>query len=164
MVIGGQALLLYGEPRLTKDIDITLGIGLEGLATIMALVSELEFKPLVSDPEAFVKETMVFPVAEEKSGIRIDFIFSYSSYEKQAIERANEIKLGDTMVRFASLEDIIIYKILAGRPRDIEDVESILLKNPGYDTPYINKWLFEFSTALGRDYVAEFQAIINKLK
>ncbi|NVL90146.1 MAG: hypothetical protein HWN69_04000 [Desulfobacterales bacterium] len=25
MVIGGQAVLLYGEPRLTKDIDITLG-------------------------------------------------------------------------------------------------------------------------------------------
>ena len=31
MVIGGQAVLLYGEPRLTKDIDITLGIGIDGL-------------------------------------------------------------------------------------------------------------------------------------
>jgi len=29
MVIGGQAVLLYGEPRLTRDIDITLGIGVE---------------------------------------------------------------------------------------------------------------------------------------
>jgi hypothetical protein len=27
MIIGGQAVLLYGEPRLTKDIDITLGRG-----------------------------------------------------------------------------------------------------------------------------------------
>ena len=26
MIIGGQALLLYGEPRLTKDIDVTLGV------------------------------------------------------------------------------------------------------------------------------------------
>ncbi len=26
MVIGGQAVLLYGEPRLTEDIDITLGL------------------------------------------------------------------------------------------------------------------------------------------
>lgn len=25
MIIGGQAVLIYGEPRLTKDIDITLG-------------------------------------------------------------------------------------------------------------------------------------------
>jgi hypothetical protein len=27
MLIGGQAVLLYGEPRLTCDIDITLGAG-----------------------------------------------------------------------------------------------------------------------------------------
>jgi len=27
MIIGGQAVLIYGEPRLTRDIDITLGIG-----------------------------------------------------------------------------------------------------------------------------------------
>ncbi|MCS7144150.1 MAG: hypothetical protein NZ879_03930 [Archaeoglobaceae archaeon] len=31
MLIGGQALLLYGEPRLTKDIDLTLGVGIEEL-------------------------------------------------------------------------------------------------------------------------------------
>ena len=29
MLIGGQAVLLYGEPRLTRDIDVTLGVGLE---------------------------------------------------------------------------------------------------------------------------------------
>jgi len=34
MVIGGQAVLLYGEPRLTKDIDITLGKGIESLEKI----------------------------------------------------------------------------------------------------------------------------------
>jgi hypothetical protein len=26
MVIGGQAVLIYGEPRLTRDIDITVGV------------------------------------------------------------------------------------------------------------------------------------------
>lgn len=29
MVIGGQALLVYGEPRFTKDIDVTLGLDAE---------------------------------------------------------------------------------------------------------------------------------------
>ena len=68
------------------------------------------------------------------------------------------------MVRFASLEDVVIHKILAGRPRDIEDIESILLKNPGYDAPYIIKWLAEFGTALDRDYTSELQALIKKLE
>ncbi|MDI3467220.1 MAG: hypothetical protein OJF50_006041 [Nitrospira sp.] len=31
MIIGGQAVLLYGEPRLTRDIDVTLGI--DGIAS-----------------------------------------------------------------------------------------------------------------------------------
>jgi hypothetical protein len=31
MLIGGQAVLVHGEPRLTRDIDITLGVGPEGL-------------------------------------------------------------------------------------------------------------------------------------
>ena len=35
-------------------------------------------------------------------------------------------------------------KIFAGRPRDLEDVRSILLKNPDLDRKYIRKWLKEF--------------------
>jgi hypothetical protein len=37
MVIRGQAVLLYGEPRLTKDIDITLGVGVDRLGEMMAI-------------------------------------------------------------------------------------------------------------------------------
>ena len=34
--------------------------------------------------------------------------------------------------------------IIAGRPRDLEDVRSVLLKNPGADWSYIRHWLQEF--------------------
>jgi hypothetical protein len=33
MIIGEQAVLIYGEPRLTKDIDIILGTDIEDLKT-----------------------------------------------------------------------------------------------------------------------------------
>jgi predicted nucleotidyltransferase len=163
MIIGGQAVLLYGEPRLTKDIDITLGLGIEGLDRIMAVVSALKLKPLVSNPEDFVKETMVLPVADERSGIRVDLIFSFSPYEQQAIGRARGIRLGQADVKFASLEDVIIHKMLAGRPRDVEDIQSILLKNPDYDASYIKKYLAEFDVALDRNYSSEFQELVRKL-
>ena len=29
IIIGGQAVLLYGEPRLTRDIDIILGLSID---------------------------------------------------------------------------------------------------------------------------------------
>lgn len=49
MVIGGQAVLLYGEPRLTKDIDITLGIGIEELQKIKDVIDALDLKYLTPE-------------------------------------------------------------------------------------------------------------------
>jgi len=163
IVIGGQALLVYGEPRLTRDIDITLGIGIEGLDRIKGVVEKLKFKYLISDVEDFVQETMVLPVLDEKSGIRVDFIFSFSPYERQAINRANDIKLGKTAVKFAALEDVVIHKIIARRARDIEDVKSVLLKNPDYDSEYIRHWLAEFDKSLKEDFIELFDKIVDEL-
>lgn len=164
MIIGGQAVLLYGEPRLTKDIDIALGIGVDRLGEVRKIVQKLALKILVDSPENFVRKTMVLPVIDEKTGIRIDFIFSFSPYEKQAIERAVGIKFGKTQVRFASREDVVIHKIIAGRARDIEDVKAVLLKNPNYDSKYIQEWLKEFDKSLDRSFSDTFKKIAREVK
>ena len=46
MIIGGQAVLLHGEPRLTRDIDITLGVNADHLDALLPVVQELALKPL----------------------------------------------------------------------------------------------------------------------
>lgn len=164
MVIGGQAVLLYGEPRLTKDIDITLGIGVDGLPRVLAVVAGTGWNVLVEDPEDFVGRTMVLPVADPGSGIRIDFIFSHLEYERQAIQRAKAVAVGGrTSVNFATLEDVVVHKIVAGRARDMEDVRSILLKNPEYDRPYIERWLAEFERAVGGDLRGSFGKIVDEI-
>lgn len=161
MVIGGQAVLLYGEPRLTRDIDITLGISADQYKTMLALTRRLGLKTLTDNPADFVKKTMVLPVLDEKSGIRIDFIFSFSPYEKQAIERGRSVTFSAGIgVQFGQLEDIVIHKVIAGRPRDIEDVKSILLKNPAFDRKYITEWLMEFDKGLDARYLDSFNRIL----
>ena len=162
MVIGGQAVLIYGEPRLTKDIDITLGVGVSKLNEINSIVEKLNLKILVD--ENFVQNTMVLLVIDEKTGIRVDFIFSFSLYEKQAIKRATDIKFGNTIVRFASLEDLVIHKIIAGRAIDIEDVRSIILKNPDYNAEYIKRWLQEFDKSLNEKFLKVFQRIVKEIR
>ncbi len=147
MIIGGQAVLLYGEPRLTRDIDITLGVDIDKLDELHAVARELSLKPIPKDLADFVKETMVFPAIDEITGIRVDFVFSYTPYETQAIQRAKKVLIKGQEVCFASPEDVIIHKIFAGRPRDLEDVRTIVLKNPHLDLPYIRDWLTEFDTS-----------------
>ena len=163
MVIGGQAVLLYGEPRLTRDIDITLGIGVNESEKIRRIVSIIGLKILVKNPKEFVERNMVLPTIEKKSGIRVDFIFSFSPYERQAIERGKDIKLGRTLVRFAYLEDVVIHKVIAGRARDMEDVKSILLKNPKYDSGEIARWLKEFDHSLGENFLKVFRKIEKEI-
>lgn len=164
IVIGGQAVLLYGEARFTKDIDITLGIDTDGLEKVLGLSGELGLKILVSDAQKFVKENMVLPLLEKKSGIRIDLIFSFSPFERQAIQRSKTVKFGKTVVHFASLEDLVIHKMIAGRPRDIEDVRTVLLKNPRFDESYILKWLNNFNHTLGKGSALVFKRIVKETK
>jgi predicted nucleotidyltransferase len=149
MVIGGQAVLLYAEPRLTRDIDITLGLSAARLPTLLEIITVLGLKVRVQSAEDFVRQTMVLPCEEAASSIRIDFIFSTSPYEAVALSRVRRVKIGGSEVRYASVEDLIIHKLVAARPRDIEDVRSVLLRNPGYDRAYVQRWLEDFEQVTG---------------
>jgi hypothetical protein len=144
MIIGGQAVLFYGTPRMTKDIDITLGVGTGSLDLVVQTIKAIGIEIIPEDFGAFVERTYVLPTMEKESGIRIDFIFSLTPYERLAIARATPALLGRTKVMFASVEDVIIHKVFAGRARDMEDVRSIMIKNPGVDRGYVRKWLKEF--------------------
>ena len=164
MIIGGQAVLMYGEPRLTKDIDITLGVGIDKFKTVEQIIKNLGFKILVENPEAFIKEFMIIPALDEESSIKIDFIFSFTPYETQAINRSKKVKFGNTNINFASIEDLIIHKIIAGRARDLEDVRMLLVKNKKFDKDYIVKWLGEFDKSLGENFSDKFNRILEELK
>ena len=146
MVIGGQAVLVYGRARLTRDIDITLGIDTDGFSLVEKVCKKLNLRILPEKPEEFAGETKVLPTEEPKSKIRVDFVFSFSEYERKALERVVPVQIDNYPVMFASCEDVIIHKMIAARAVDAEDVKSILIKNKdSIDLEYINGWLLEFS-------------------
>jgi len=161
MVIGGQAVQLYGEPRMTRDIDLTLGLGSEGLDRVLRVCGACGLKPLPAVPAEFVRETMVLPALEERTGIRVDFVFSFTDYERQAIGRSRPVEFGGVSVRFAAVEDVVIHKLVAGRPRDLEDVRSVVVKNPGLDCGYVEEWLGGFDRALDRDISSSFRRLLE---
>lgn len=155
MLIGSQALLLHGEPRLTRDVDVALGAGLDALPLVLEAAGEMLFE-LLADPETFTRRTMVLPCRELTSRIRVDFIFSHLPYESEAIARAIRVPIRRARVRFASAEDLVIHKVIAGRPRDLEDARSVLVKNPGLDREFVRRTLAWFSAALGQLLVERF--------
>ncbi|MGH7676647.1 MAG: nucleotidyl transferase AbiEii/AbiGii toxin family protein [Gemmatimonadales bacterium] len=156
MLIGGQAVLVHGRPRLTEDIDLTLGAAPDRLADLVAVCDSLGLVPLPPHFERFVRETFVLPCRDSATGMRVDFIFSTTPYERQAIDRAVRVQVGGEAVRVAAAEDLILHKLFAGRARDVEDAESVVRrKGRELDWAYLSRWATEFSRVPGREALPE---------
>ncbi len=157
MIIGGQAVLVYGRPRLTRDVDVTLGVDCDKFVTVEAVCRKLGLRILPVNPEEFAQQTRVLPAEDANLRIRVDFIFSFTPYEAQALNRGKKVMMAGYPARFASCEDVIIHKMVAGRAVDLEDVRSMLIKNrSSVDFEYIERWLAEFNK------IPEYSDILEK--
>jgi hypothetical protein len=162
MIIGGQAVLLHGEPRLTQDIDVTLGVGPDSIATVLDAVDSLGLQPLPDDPTSFARQHYVLPVAESQTRVRVDLIFSTTPYERAAIERAVVVQIVGAPVCFATAEDLILHKLFAGRPRDLEDARGVINRQgEKLDWRYLEKWAEQFSQVEGK---AELPRLLEALR
>ena len=99
-----------------------------------------------------MRETFVLPARHTGTGIRVDFIFSTTPYEHQAIQRATTVELEGVAVPFASAEDLLLHKLFAGRPRDLEDAVGVIRrKGKELDWGYLERCTREFATVPGRE-------------
>ncbi len=163
MLIGGQAVLVHGEPRLTQDIVVTLGVGPERLPDALAVCQVVALEPLPSNVAEFVRETFVLPAADALTGMRVDLIFSTTPYEAQAIRRTVLVKLAGEDIPFATAEDLILHKLFAGRARDLEDVVGIIQRRSAVlDWDYLRSWAKEFSGVPGREDLIDTLEILRR--
>jgi len=79
------------------------------------------------------------------------------------MERVRPVNMEGIDVKFASAEDLIIHKVFAGRPRDMEDVKTVLVKNPALDIHYIRRWLNELGEATGESFVTRFEDVLESV-
>jgi len=154
MVIGGLANAVWGEPRATLDIDVTVAAQtadcdrlIEGLAS--------HFTPLVADPSGFVEATHVLPL-ESRTGIRVDLIFGLLPFERDAIARATGVMVQGVEVSFCTAEDLILLKIISTRERDRSDVQGIVRRLlPQLDLGYLEPRIEEMAQLLERPEILE---------
>lgn len=84
-----------------------------------------------------------------EGAIDIDLSLGALPFEYEVIDRSSMIDVSPGVsIRVASPEDIIIMKAVAGRGRDIMDIENIIRANPDLDVERIRRWVREFSAVL----------------
>ncbi len=151
--IGGIALQWWGEPRFTRDVDVTILVEPGKEEAVLKKIFSV-FRPRIPDAFEFALKNRVCLV-QSKQGYEIDISLGIPGYEEEIMNRAVECKLGkNKYVRICSAEDLIIHKAVAGRPQDLSDIESIIIRQgEKLNLKYIRKWLREFSKVLETDEI-----------
>ncbi len=126
-IIGGIAVQRWGEPRLTRDVDVTL---LTGLGEEEKYVDEIlkHFASRVSDARDFaLTRRVMLLMTEDKSDI--DLALGGLPFEERAVGRASDFEFYPSMtLRTCSAEDLIVMKAFAGREQDWGDVKGIIAR------------------------------------
>ncbi len=128
-VFGAQAVLLWGRPRFTADIDVTVRLDTLAPVDFAASMERAGFALRVSADDDFVKRTRVLPFVHAPTGWLLDVVLAGPGLEDMFIARAVNVDLGEGVhVPVIRAEDLIVTKLLASRPKDIDDVRGILLE------------------------------------
>ena len=126
-LIGAIALQRWGEPRATRDVDITLlcPFGNEAAAADRLLS---KFKPRIDDARDFAMRRRVL-LLWGGDGIGVDVAFGALPFEERCVDRATDWELSPEIVlHTCSAEDLVVLKTFAGRGQDWVDINGILVR------------------------------------
>jgi hypothetical protein len=154
-IIGGIAVQRWGQPRLTRDVDVTILVP-AGQEEPLLRELLLAFPGRVDDALGFALVNRALPVLVP-GGSEADITLGLPGYEEGAIARAVDYDLGDArVVKLCSAEDLVIHKAVAGRPQDLMDIEGIVARQRDrLDLAYLRPRLAEFSSLLDDPEVAQ---------
>ena len=137
-LIGGLASSIRGRVRVTADIDIVVDCNVAKAIDFLEQLDEKVFRPFVEDPELSIRQFFILPIEDVTSGIRIDMAIGESGFEKMIVQRAS--MPDGYSVPVATAEDLLLMKLMAGRPQDIGDVKGIVEQSRGLiDWSYCEK-------------------------
>ena len=123
-VFGAQAVVAYGVPRLSADVDVTIRLTPDNPIAFADAMQGGGFVLRVADPQ-FVERTRVMPFVHTATGMPVDIVLAASGLEDMFLSRVRSIDIGGTSVPMLDLEDLVIAKVLAGRPKDIGDAQAL---------------------------------------
>jgi len=148
LVIGGVAASLLGKPRLTADVDAVMLVSADDLPRLIQSAAQEGLTPRMANAEAFARRHRVLLLQHQETGIGVDISLGMLPFEVEAVERGILHSLGEVAIRLPTPEDLIIFKAVAHRPKDMLDIQAIIASHPDLDRARIEDWMRQFAQAL----------------
>lgn len=130
-VIGGLAVSARAEPRATRDIDVAVAVDGDHQAeqivstlTAMGYAIEAVLEHKITGRMATVR---LRAPGESALGVLVDLFFASSGVEPEIVRDAGILELWPEMsLRVAAIGHLLALKVLAARPKDLEDIQWLL--------------------------------------
>jgi hypothetical protein len=152
--IGGLAVLRWGEPRETIDVDLTLLTGFGTEAEYVRVLTDA-FAARVENPMDFALTYRVL-LLRSTSGVGLDISLAGLPFEAGVIARSTVFTYPPAFsLRTCSAEDLIVYKAFADRAKDWADIEGMVIRNAWVDWVYIDSQLAPLAELKAAPHILE---------
>lgn len=135
---GAIAYNYYGPERFTHDVDVLVLIPdlkapalVEELRKHGAVRSEQDSLPVELRPMLDDWRSKAHLTAFVLGGVIVEVFVPWHPFHHRVLDRSPEVELGDRRIRIHSPEDLIVFKKIFDRPKDITDIRAILLAQKG---------------------------------
>ncbi len=149
---------------MTRDVDATVVGGLVPLPALVRLLLEYGLVPRIPDALEFAGINQVLLLRHEPTGVDVDLSIAWLPFELAAIDAAEPVAIAGLKIPIALAEDLIIYKAVAFRPQDQQDIERLLgLYRSSVDLDRVRRVVAEFADALEEpDRLRDLETLIRK--
>ena len=131
-------MLRWGEPRFTRDVDVTLLCPFGSEDQVSAPLLESGYAGRIPDAREFARRNRVL-LLQSPGGVPIDIALAALPFEEGLVARSSLFEFeAESALRTCSAEDLMVLKLFAFRPRDVLDAETIVVRQRGaLDWQYI---------------------------
>jgi len=147
MLVGSLASGVYGQPRLTNDIDVVVEVDLNQVRRLCGAFPPSDNDVSLAAAEQAVRHGGQFNVLHPSSGNKIDFMIARRDAwgREQLSRRRKELVFPDRSGYTASREDVILGKLWyfaeGGSEKHLRDIASILQTGAEeIDFAYVTNW------------------------
>lgn len=151
MVSGSTAMGYYAQPRMTRDIDIVIGVDRSEADTLAGLFGD-DFYCDVEAIRKAVAERRMANVIHLPSLVKIDLIVRKDEpYRRTEFERRLRHDIEDTEVWMVAPEDLVLSKLIwakaGGSELQLRDVRNLVTSVDSLDWRYLEEWADRLSVA-----------------
>ena len=164
MVIGGVAVIAYGVKRLTTDVDAVVQGGAVDVPALLRALARAGIASRIEHVERFARENLVLLMRHVETGVELDVSLGFTRFELEALASRKLVRFGRARAPMARPEDLVIFKALAGRPKDIDDATALLILHRDIDVARVRDRVAELAMlAEAPELIDGLEAVIARV-